>query len=256
MGENGVLKQIKNEIGHWVRKTWTFNDVGEHWDMTEDYDTVNEETYSYFRRFEDGFRLSDIASNAFILDFCSRTGNGTAYFYQHGKVGSAVCADVSARMGSICTQRVAEAGLKKYMWVPIGNYTLPFKDEIFDAILCFETIEHFPEPEKMVRDLGRVLRPGGTLILTTPNVLWEPIHALAAIVGYHHSEGPHRFIPYRRLLSMVEDAGFTIVTIETTVLVPGGPKILIKLGEWIEKHTRNSLMPLLGLRRIVIGHKT
>jgi SAM-dependent methyltransferase len=255
MEVNGVLKQIKIEIGHWLRKNWTFADVGKHWDMTEDYDDINEETYSYFRRFEDGFRLSDIAENGFVLDFCARTGNGTAYFYQQGKVGAAVCADVSAKMGDICTQRVTEAGLKNYMWVSVGDYILPFRDGVFDAILCFETVEHFPEPEKLVSDLGRVVRSGGTLILTTPNVLWEPIHALAAITGFHHSEGPHRFIPYRRLLRMVENAGFVIETKETTVLIPGGPKFLIKFGEWVEKHTRNTLMLLFGLRRIVIGRK-
>jgi hypothetical protein len=54
---------------------------------------------------------------------------------------------------------------------------------------------------------------------------------------------------------MVEDAGFAIERVETTVLIPGGPKFLIKMGEWIEKRTRHSLMPLLGLRRIVIGRK-
>jgi len=255
MEENGVLKQVKIEIGHWLRKTWTFADVGKHWDMTEDYDEINEETYSYFRRFVDGFRLSNIAADAFVLDFCARTGNGTVYFYQRGKVRAAVCADVSAKMGEICTHRIREAGLIDYIWVPVGAYSLPFKDGVFDAILCFETAEHFSEPEKLVSDLGRVVRTGGALILTTPNVLWEPIHALAAIMGYHHSEGPHRFIPYRRLLRMVEDAGFVIESVETTVLVPGGPKFLITIGEWIEKHTRNSLMPLLGLRRIVIGRK-
>ena len=87
------------EIQHWLRRDWSFADVGAHWDATEDYDDINAETYSYFRRFVDGLRLSDLPVGARVLDICARTGNGTLYFHQHGKVGSAVCADVSAKDG-------------------------------------------------------------------------------------------------------------------------------------------------------------
>lgn len=253
--KHGVLDLIKKEIGHWQRRTWSFADVGAHWDATEDYDDINSETYSYFRRFVDGLRLSDIPSGSRILDICARTGNGSVYFHQHGKIQSVVCADVSFRMGNICIQRLQEAGVEEYLWVPVLDYTLPFESGGFDAVLCFETVEHFPEPDRLVQELGRITRSGGVLVLTTPNVLWEPVHALAAITGYHHSEGPHRFIPYRRLVNMVETAGFEITKAETTVLIPGGPDFLVRMGEWVEVRSRRTLMPLLGLRRILIARK-
>jgi ubiquinone/menaquinone biosynthesis C-methylase UbiE len=250
-----VWSRTLEEIQHWLRRDWSFADVGAHWDSTEDYDDINAETYSYFRRFIDGLRLSTIPDGARVLDLCARTGNGTLYFYQHGKVGSAVCADVSRKMGDICTQRLREGGCTNFTWVPLSDYSLPFADGSFDAVLCFETVEHFPQPERLVAELSRVTRAGGSMVLTTPNVAWEPVHALAAITTLHHSEGPHRFIPYRRLLRMIEDAGFHIERAETTVLVPGGPKVLVKAGEWIEAHTRTWLMPLLGLRRVLICSK-
>lgn len=158
-------------------------------------------------------------------------------------------------MGEICRQRLAEAGLEIFMWVPVSDNILSFSDASFDAVLFFETLEHFPEPARLVSELYRVLRPGGKMILTTPNLLWEPIHALAAIFKLHHSEGPHRFVPYRRLMRMVEETGFEITVAETTVLIPGGPEFLVQVGEWIEKRTRRTLMPILGLRRIIIGRK-
>lgn len=250
-----VFRTTAQEIHHWTRATWTFDDVGAHWDATEDYDDINEETYSYFRRFIDGLRLSDLPANGHILDFCARTGNGTLYFYQHGKVGSAVCADVSIRQGEICQRRLNEAGFTDYKWIKVSDYRLPFENGEFDAVLNFETVEHFPEPALMIDELARVTKPGGTLILTTPNVLWEPVHALAAITGAHHSEGPHRFIRYRRLVDMVERAGFEINRAETTVLIPGGPDWLVKLGEQIETRARYTLMPWLGLRRVLICRK-
>lgn len=243
------------EIGHWRRSDWTFDDVGRHWDTTENYDEINERTYSYFRRFIDGLRLSNLEPEFHILDFCARTGNGTVYFFENGKVSSAVCADVSDRMGQICVQRLQQSGLEEFEWVKIVDYSFPFENQAFDAVLCFETVEHFPNPTRVIREIGRVTRPGGTLILTTPNVLWEPIHALAAITKYHHSEGPHRFIRFGKLKSMIEAASFDIEHAETTVLIPGGPGWLIKIGEWIENRTANWLMPIFGLRRVIIGRK-
>jgi len=100
--------------------------------------------------------------------------------------------------------------------------------------------------------LGRVTRPGGMMILSTPNVLWEPIHALAAVTGLHHSEGPHRFIRYKRLLAMVEAAGFQVEHAETKVLIPEGPRWVIRVARWLEEGIMRPLMPLIGLRRFLI----
>lgn len=255
MAVKNLIGRIQEEWGHWIRSEWSFEDVARHWDSTEDYDEINEETYSYFRRFVDGLRLSDLEVEQRVLDFCARTGYGTAFFFEHGKLSSAVCADVSRHMGEICVRRLHEKGFYEFFWTQILDYTLPFADGAFDAVLCFETVEHFPKPERLVEEIGRVTRAGGSLILTTPNVLWEPIHALAAILKLHHSEGPHRFIRFRRLREMVECAGFSIERAETTVLVPAGPELLVRFGEWIEEKTRGWLMPLLGLRRVVVARK-
>ena len=51
--------------------------------------------------------------------------------------------------------------------VPLGTGTM-------DAVLCTEVLEHVPDPDHVLGELGRVLRPGGTLILTAPFVF--PIH--------------------------------------------------------------------------------
>jgi SAM-dependent methyltransferase len=46
---------------------------------------------------------------------------------------------------------------------------LPFPDKCFSIALCSEVVEHLLQPEQMLSELHRVLKPGGTLILTTPN---------------------------------------------------------------------------------------
>jgi 2-polyprenyl-3-methyl-5-hydroxy-6-metoxy-1,4-benzoquinol methylase len=48
---------------------------------------------------------------------------------------------------------------------------IKFDDDRFDVVVSCETIEHVPAPAEAVRELARVLRPGGSLLLTTPNYM-------------------------------------------------------------------------------------
>lgn len=51
------------------------------------------------------------------------------------------------------------------------NEPLPFADSAFDLVITSETIEHVENPRAFLRELRRVLRPNGRLVLTTPNVV-------------------------------------------------------------------------------------
>jgi ubiquinone/menaquinone biosynthesis C-methylase UbiE len=48
------------------------------------------------------------------------------------------------------------------------EWQLPFSDRSFDVVVCAEMIEHVSEPRKTLRELKRVLKPGGYLVITTP----------------------------------------------------------------------------------------
>ncbi|MGH9773491.1 MAG: methyltransferase domain-containing protein [Candidatus Acidiferrales bacterium] len=48
---------------------------------------------------------------------------------------------------------------------------LPFAAESFDAVTCLETIEHIEDQFQLVREFSRVIRPGGRVLVSTPNVL-------------------------------------------------------------------------------------
>lgn len=63
--------------------------------------------------------------------------------------------------------------------------TLPFVDNFFDGAIFVETIEHLPDPDRAVKELKRVLKENGVLVITTPNYdslkwklaerLWYPV---------------------------------------------------------------------------------
>ena len=48
---------------------------------------------------------------------------------------------------------------------------LKFDDNSIDFVVTFQVIEHIKDDEKFVQEIHRVLKPGGKLILTTPNIL-------------------------------------------------------------------------------------
>ena len=52
--------------------------------------------------------------------------------------------------------------------------TLPLRDASLDVVVSFETLEHVPDAEAMVREIRRVLQPDGWLILSTPNRAFGP----------------------------------------------------------------------------------
>ena len=59
---------------------------------------------------------------------------------------------------------------------------LPFADSSFDLLLLSEIVEHLPDEQPLLRECRRVLRGGGRVVVTTPN-LWDARRALAPLTG-------------------------------------------------------------------------
>jgi ubiquinone/menaquinone biosynthesis C-methylase UbiE len=79
---------------------------------------------------------------------------------------------------------------------------LPFPSGHFDLVICRSVVEHLVSPQDVFREFNRVLRPGGKVVLITPNK-YDYISLLAALTPYSF----HRFI-VSRIFQAPEDDVF------------------------------------------------
>ncbi|MEB3220555.1 MAG: class I SAM-dependent methyltransferase [Candidatus Sericytochromatia bacterium] len=104
-------------------------------------------------------------AGARVLDLGCGTGYGAARVAQVAAhvVGADVCAEALAH----ATGHNAAPNLT-YSLLPRDG-ALPFEAGAFDVVLSFQVIEHLANPHAHLREVSRVLAPGGTLLLATPN---------------------------------------------------------------------------------------
>jgi len=77
---------------------------------------------------------------------------------------------------------------------------VPFSSDTFDTVVSTEVLEHVPDPARALREMHRILKPGGHLILSTP--MYWPRH-----------EAPYDFFryPYDGMLHLLEQSQFELV---------------------------------------------
>lgn len=102
------------------------------------------------------------------------------------------------------------------------NLPLATADECFDVIVAAEVIEHLENSRLMLREMRRLLRPGGTALITTPNnESWRSIFALIArghFVAFSDSCYPAHITALVRkdLTRMFAEAGFSTAAFHFT----------------------------------------
>jgi SAM-dependent methyltransferase len=133
-----------------------------------------------------------------------------------GRLGAELCAQsvVGADVSALALER-ARARLAHVE--PIEpDAPLPFDDGSFDLVLCAETLEHVRDVQLLLSELRRVLRPGGTLAISTP--AHSRLSALRLVAaGWErefHPLSPHlRFFTRRSLAQLLGEMGFDVASL-------------------------------------------
>jgi SAM-dependent methyltransferase len=132
-------------------------------------------------------------------------------------------------VGAELDQRTLERGRHAVarLGVPMVNAAiehLPFIDASFDGVICSEVLEHLDDDIAGLREVARVVRPGGVVAITVPNARypfwWDPVNrTLEALTGRHVGRGAlagiwanhHRLYTRDELHATVLAAGLEIV---------------------------------------------
>ena len=129
----------------------------------------------------------------------------------------------------IVERAIGESGGAALHAAVADTRALPFADGSFDAVYSMGTVEHFAETDAAVREIFRVLRPGGRAIVGVPNrhdpFLRPLLVAALRSVGLY-AYGYEKSYSRRDLRRLLEQAGFRVVAESGVLFMPGGLRML------------------------------
>ena len=117
-----------------------------------------------------------------------------------------VSLDIGARLVARAIARAGSRGLV----ADVGRLAL--RDRSVDLVISSEMLEHTEAPEAALKELARVLRTHGLLVLTTPNRVWQgPVRA-ASRLRLRPFRGLENFVAWRRLERWCAEADLEVLT--------------------------------------------
>jgi len=128
--------------------------------------------------------VAGISSNYLVLDIAC--GKGTTAFFLARKYGCQVIGiDLSDKMIASCRARAEEKEITSRVSFLLGDgENLPFSDSSFDTVISECSFSLLPNKEVAARDIGRILKPGGKLVMTDIILRGEVSKALRRQVSF------------------------------------------------------------------------
>lgn len=123
--------------------------------------------------------LAQIApqKDPFVLDVGTGTGRLALALAQHARFeGHIIGLDLSLPMLREASEKIREEHFEEFITLIQSDASaLPFDEDSFDVVTCLEALEFMPSPANVLSELCRVLRPGGTLLITNRiHTSWMP----------------------------------------------------------------------------------
>jgi 2-polyprenyl-3-methyl-5-hydroxy-6-metoxy-1,4-benzoquinol methylase len=194
-----------------------------------------------------------------ILEIGCGRGGFACWLARHpARPAEVIAADFSPAAVEKAEKYATDLLVSRIRWEVADIQTLDQFGPEFDTVISCETIEHVPDPSLAVRQLARVLKPGGRLYLTTPNYLSTIglYRAYCWVCGKRFDEGGQpicqvTMLPTTR--AWVRATGLRVVETDSTgqyLPFPGRPAIR---WNWLE--SQHFMMRWFGLHSLVVGEK-
>jgi len=189
------------------------------------------------------FSMLQIKRGDKVLDL----GSGTGYFSEKicKENTTTFCLDIA--LDNLLSIKKREK--KDLFLINSGAEKLPLKNELFDKILCSEVLEHIQEDKKALKEIARILRPGGIFVITVPcsEFRFPSLINILGVKTVHDYEGPEKH--YRK--------GYTVDELSEALSEVG---LVVSEHRYFSHFFSKLILDIISLshllvRKIVMGQK-
>ena len=191
---------------------------------------------SNYLREQEVLRLVAPRKDDVILDVGCAAGRQV--FQLAPKVREAYGVDIAQSFVDSANNYKEAKGVRNTHFVAAPSETLPFPDAKFDVVICLEVLEHVFNKDTALTELLRVLRPGGRLVISTPNLnsdgtFWgrfmrllgkrsfTPIEVFKIEELAAHGDAHVREFTMRSMREWLTSAGLRVESVRTTSFIDG-----------------------------------
>ena len=115
-------------------------------------------------------KLLHLRSDDFVLDVAAGTGEPGLTIASHLNGGKVISTDLAEGMLELAQENAKKRGIKNFETIVCDVSELPFPNNTFNAISCRFGFMFFPDMEKAIKEMVRVLKPGGRIATSVWNV--------------------------------------------------------------------------------------
>jgi len=186
-----------------------------------------------------------------VLEVGAGTGLHARWLLQHSPIEH-TGVDLSRPMLAIAAQRLAEFRDRSRLAIA-DALDLPFGDATFDAAFCAGTLHHLPSAGAGLRELARVVKPGGRVAALEPNWKFPSVLVYSAITP---EERKTFRINERRLAEWARAAGLERVEVRRLLYTPPKPARLGAAYDRIDARlVRIPVVRALSINLLVTGRR-
>ncbi|MCW5880604.1 MAG: methyltransferase domain-containing protein [Anaerolineae bacterium] len=158
--------------------------------------------------------LAEVSPDHTVLDVATAAGHTALAVAPLAR--RVVGVDLTPAMLAVASRLARERNLANVGFIEGDAERLPADDETFDRVMCRIALHHFPDPAQAVREMARVLKPGGRVAFVDNIVPPDP--AAAAFVNRFETlrdPSHHWLFPLMELVAMFREAGLGVTHTET-----------------------------------------
>jgi len=199
------------------------------------FDSISEDFASWTNPFDLAGRLQwfDLqlgrfeVKNELVLDVGCGLGQFSDLVIKRG--GCPVALDNARKLLNKTKQKI-------FMCANGDALNLPFADSLFSFVISSECIEHTENPGAAIKEMLRVLKPGGVIIFSTPNYAWRWSVGIAEKLKMRRFEGVENWLRCRQVKNILIKEKTEILVNRGLFLLPFQIKPLWPLINWFNRY--------------------